>query len=74
MGYGKSTGFASNKKKKARQQQAEAEPPQNSPDTVFDDPDVEEPPLAQPARKKGVFVEPTRQSRRGKPDPFKPTP
>eukprot|EP00966_Prymnesium_polylepis_P318715 7361100-Prymnesium_polylepis.2 len=74
MGYGRASGWSSGKKKKANSQRNDAEDVEEMPGDAADDSFVDEPPLAQPARKRGVSGEPTRQSRRGKPDPFKPTP
>ena len=73
MAYGKASSWSSGKKKRSNSQKSVAEGAEELPGDAFDDPDAEEPPLAQPARRQSRG-EPSRKSRRGEPEPWKPTP
>ena len=73
MGFQSGGGVSNGKKKRSRKLQTEREQAETLPGDLPDLP-AEEPPLAAPARKRSRSAEPCRKSRRGEPEPWKPTP
>jgi hypothetical protein len=73
MGYGSSAKFCKGKRQKGGGGRRVAKETETLPGDLPDLPE-EEPPLAAPARKRSRSSEPCRKSRRGEPEPWKPTP
>ena len=74
MGFGKAAKWSSGKESRAAKAQKRAAKAEPLLDDVADGADGEEPPLAQPARKRSRSRDAPRRSQRGAPEPFIPTP